>query len=493
MTLRLFIFLLVARLACVLPAKAEPPARVLTLEECVRRALAHNLDVRIEELAVAAEGWNVVREQAEFDPALFGNTTYRDSSQPLDPERAAALGLGSLESQTWRFETGFEGRLPTGTRYRLSLQDTRTEGTLAPEPVHVGAAAVSLTQPILRDFGLQPNLARLRVARLSRRMATEQWRALASRVLTDTQIAYFQLVHAHEARQAAVEDRQRAQRLLADTRRRAELGVVNRLEIVQAEAGVAAREEAVLVAEQTIREAENTLRRLMGLVGTQGAETRMLPAELPALPEPTLEREAALRVALEQRPDYQQLRHQVEREGVLVRFQRNQLWPQFDLVGSYGLNARANTFGDWTDNLGRAEDPEWAVGLVMRVPLGNRAARAEYQQARIREQQAQLALERLQQQIVLEVDNAIGRVRTNRQRVEATRAAWRLAEESLRAEEEKQRAGSSTSFLVLEAQSRLAQARAALIRAEADYRSSIVELAHAQGTAFEQAGIVLVE
>ncbi|MDW8343868.1 MAG: TolC family protein, partial [Verrucomicrobiae bacterium] len=274
---------------------------------------------------------------------------------------------------------------------------------------------------------------------------------------------------------------------------RAELGVVNRLEIVQAEAGVAAREEAVLVAEQTIREAENTLRRLMGSIGAPQAETWLVPSELPALPEPTVDREAALRVALERRPDYQRLRHQLEREGVVVRFQRNQLWPQLDLVGGYGLNARATTFGEWTDNLGRAEDPEWAVGLVMRVPLGNRAARAEYQQARIREHQAQLALERLQQQIVLEVDNAIGRVRTNRQRVEATRAAWRLAEESLRAEEEKQRAGSSTSFLVLEAQSRLAQARAALIRAEADYRSSIVELAHAQGTVFEQAGIVLVE
>lgn len=471
----------------------DPAMRAITLDECVRRAMAHNLDLRIEELAVATERENIRREQAEFDPALFGNTVYRDSSQPLDPERAAALGIGSVESQTWRFETGFDGRLPTGTRYRLSLLDTRTEGTLAPEPVHVGFAGISLTQPLLRDFGLAPNLTRVRVARLGKRVAREQLRLRASRVLTEVQIAYFELVHAYETRQAAVEDRQRAERLLADTRQRAALGVVNRLEVVQAEAGVAAREEAVLVAEQTIREAENRLKQLLGLTSSHWFEQRLVPTEFPVVSEPNLDRSAAMRVALERRPDYQQLRHQLERAGVLSRFQRNQLWPQLDLTGSYGWNARANTFGDWVDNLGRADDPEWAVGLILRVPLGNRAARAEYQQARVREQQAQLALERLEQQICVEVDNALGRVRTNRQRLEATRAAWRLAEESLRAEEEKQRAGTSTSFLVLEAQSRLAQARAAMIRAEADYRASVVELAQAQGMAFEQAGIVFVE
>lgn len=470
--------------------RAEPPRRFVSLDEAMRMALANNLDLRVEELAVGIERWAVTREQAVFDPALFGSTTYRDSSQPLDPERAAALGLSSLESETWRFETGFEGRLPTGARYRLALLDTRTEGTVAPEPVHVGVAGITLTQPLLRDFGLGPNLMPLRIARLNRRAASERFRARAHRVLADAQLAYFEWVRAHETWRAAHEDRQRALRLVEETRQRAELGVVGRLDVVQAEAGLAAREEAVLVAEQAIREAENALKRVLGVSGRSGWQERWEPVELPVVAPPVVEREAAWRIALERRPDYRELRHQRERESLRMGFQRNQLWPQLDLTAGYGLNARANTFGDVTDRLGRADDPEWTVGLVMRVPLGNRAAWAEYQQARLREEQAQVALERLEQQISAEVDNAVGRVQTNRQRLDATRTAWRMAEESWRAEQEKQRAGSSTSFLVLEAQARLAQARAAMIRAEADYRASLVELAYAQGTVFEQAGMV---
>jgi outer membrane protein TolC len=85
----------------------------------------------------------------------------------------------------------------------------------------------------------------------------------------------------------------------------------------------------------------------------------------------------------------------------------------------------------------------------------------------------------------------VGRVQTNFKRMEATRVASRLAGESLKAEEAKLRAGASRSFLVLQAQSQLAAARSAEIRARADYSESLVELARAEGTTLEQHRIVL--
>jgi outer membrane protein TolC len=173
---------------------------------------------------------------------------------------------------------------------------------------------------------------------------------------------------------------------------------------------------------------------------------------------------------------------EVDRQGILVQYNRNQLWPQIDLQGSYGYNGIGRSFGDFTDSVGTGDAPQWNVGVVVTIPIGNRQARANYQSARLGKEQALLTLKRLEQDIIVAVDNAVGRVETNVKRLEATAAARRLAEESLRAEEEKLRAGTSTSFLVLQAQSQLAAARSTEIRAKADYNESLVELARSEGT-----------
>ena len=102
-----------------------------------------------------------------------------------------------------------------------------------------------------------------------------------------------------------------------------------------------------------------------------------------------------------------------------------------------------------------------------------------------------LTLKRLEQDVIIQVDNAVGQVQTNFKRVEATRVASRLAEESLKAEEAKLRAGASRSFLVLQAQSQLAAARSADIRARADYSESLVDLARVEGATLQQHRIVL--
>ena len=91
------------------------------------------------------------------------------------------------------------------------------------------------------------------------------------------------------------------------------------------------------------------------------------------------------------------------------------------------------------------------------------------------------------------MDNAVGHVRTNLKSVEAAVAAHRLADESLKAEKAKLLAGTSTTFLVLQAQSQLAAARSAEIRARADYAESLVALAQQEGTTLQKNNIVLDE
>ena len=176
----------------------------LTLRDCITRALANNLDVKIERLNPQIQTWGIIREQGAFDPALTGSATYTDATEPLSPERAVALGVSSIDSQTWNFNSGLAGKLPTGTQYELTAFDARNEGTLAPSAVHVGFAGLTLTQPLLKNFGLGANTAQIRVARQNKQIAEQAFTRQVINTVSDTQNAYYDLVFAIEIGRAHV-------------------------------------------------------------------------------------------------------------------------------------------------------------------------------------------------------------------------------------------------------------------------------------------------
>lgn len=477
-----------------LPAQeATGTVRSLTLRECVEQALIHNLDIQIERINPTIESWGVVSAQGAFDPSLTGSIDYQDSTQPLDPERSASLGLSSLKQQQLQSQIGLTGKLPPGTQYNLNAFDSRASGTLASNFVYTGTAGISVTQPILKNFGLSANTAFIRIARKSRQIAQQAFVQQIINTVSDVNNAYYELVFAIEDHKAKVEDLSRAKLLLEENRKRVKIGVLSPLDVTQAEAGVAEREEAVIVAERVIKDNENVLKRLISQDVSALRDATLLPVDYPVVQMIETDANRSINTALEMRPDYLQAKHEVERQNILVKYNRNQLWPEIDLQGSYGANGRGGSFGSFSDNVLSGDNPVWTIGVTVAVPLGNRQARASYQTARLQAEQALLTLKRLEQDVIVTVDNAVRLVRSNLKRVDATRAASRLAEESLKAEEEKLRAGSSTSFLVLQAQAQLAAARSAEIRAQADYNESLVALARSEGTTLQKNNIDLGE
>lgn len=468
--------------------------RSLTIQECIERALANNLEIKVERINPGIARWGVVGEQGAFDPALSGTVNYEDATEPLTPERATALGITSLKQQQLQTQLGLGGKLPTGTQYGLTGFDTRTAGSLTTNFVHTGSSSITVTQPLLKNFGLSANTAGIRVARKTRDIAVQNFVLQVINTVSDVNNAYYELIFAIEDHKAKVEDLNRAKELLAENRKRVQIGVMSPLDVTQAEAGVAEREESVIVTERAIKDRENALKRLIAQDVMELRGESLVPFDYPVVEMVETDAARSIRTALESRPDFLAARHELDRQNILVKFNRNQLWPQIDLQGSYGLNGRGDTgFGSFADNLASGDNPAWSVGVVVTLPLGNRQARANYHTARLTAEQALLNLKRLEQDIVVEVDNVVGRVQTNLKRMDATRAASRLAEESLKAEEHKLRAGTSTSFLVLQAQSQLAAARSAEIRARADYGESLVGLARAEGATLRRHNIMLDE
>ncbi len=470
----------------------EPTNQVksLTLRECVGRALENNLEIKSERINPTIGSWGVVGAQGVYDPILSGSINYQDSIIPQDP------GFAALTEQTLNPNLGLSGKLPTGATYDFSANDTRTSGNVITNSafLYTGQAGVSVTQPLLKNFGFGVNAATIRIARASRAIAVQNFVQLVMSKINGVSTAYYELVFAIENHKAALETRELARQLLDENRQREKIGTMSRLDVIQAESGVASSEQSVILTARAIKDNENTLKRL---ICQQVAEFRglsLVPVNYPVVEMIATDVAQSTRTALQMRADYLSAKQALEKQNILVQFNRNQLWPEIDLQGSYGLNGRSRDgFGDFVDNTASGDHPAWTVGVAVTVPLGNRQARANYHTARLQAEQQLLSLKELEQDIIVQVDDAVGHVETNLQSVEAARAASRLAQESLDAEKKKLLAGTSTTFLVLQAQSQLAAARSAEIRARADYSESLVALDLAEGTILQKNNIVLDE
>ena len=471
---------------------AETGAKSLPLRECIERALANNLEIRAERINPDVQTWSITGAQGVYDPVLSGSLSYQEATIPQDPG-VPAQTQNALQPMKGFPTLGLAGKLPTGATYDFTGSDTRNSGNVITNFtfLYTGQAGVSLTQPLLKNFGLGINSAMIRIARKSKAIAVQNFVQLVMTKVTAVSSAYYELVFAIEDHKAKVEDLSQAKELLAEDRRRVQIGVLTPLDVTQAEAGVAEREQAVILAARVIKDNENTLKRLICREVTEFRGIALVPVDYPLVQMIQTDVAESTRTALTLRPDYRSAKETLEKQNIQIQFYRNQLWPEIDLQGSYGLNGRGHTFDSFGDNLATGNSPVWGVGLSVSFPLGNRQARSQYHIAQLDADQLLLNLKALEQDIVVQVDNAVGHVEANLKSVEAAHEATRLAQESLTAEKKKLLAGTSTTFLVLQAQAQLATVRSAEIRARADYAESLVTLDQAEGTILRKNNIVL--
>jgi len=248
----------------------------------------------------------------------------------------------------------------------------------------------------------------------------------------------------------------------------------------------------LLAAEGAEDTQQRLLKNLLSDDYSQWMDVYIQPAEaLIAIPE-QFDLQESWRRGLTQRPDVLQQKIALEKQGYIIKFQKNQLFPQLDIVGSAGLNASSREDLDDALNQIRGRDnPFWSVGGQLSIPLGNRSARYSYRSAKVTRQQIELQLKQLEQQVLIRIENAIAVARTAFQRANATREARTFAEAALEAEQKKLESGKSTSFEVLRLQRDLTTARSGEIRALADYNAALAQIALNEGTTLERRKVKL--
>lgn len=467
-------------------AYTQDTAVSLTLRECIERALRNNLDISIERVNPQIQSANILGAYGDFDPHLQLQLNRTDQQLPL-----FQVQTNSAATQTKQtiYNPSLTGKLPTGTGYDIAYNTTRQLTSPGFDIQYRAVGTVSLTQPLLRNFGLGPNLANLRIARKNKQIAFYTLVAKVTDTINQVHTAYFDLIFAIQNLKVQQESLELAKALLAENKKRLEVGMMSPLDVTQAESGVATQEEAVIEAEQQIKTQANLLRRLIASDVEPLRQSRLVPVDTPSVEPVIVDTDQSIKLGLQNRPEYLQQKQQIESNQIQLRFDRNQLFPQIDLQASYGQAGLGGSYENAFDSTSEGNFPQWLIGVVVDIPLGDLKARGSYRASKLKVQQAILQLKNTEQSIIVDVDNTATQVLTNLKRIEATGAARRLAEETLNAERKKLQAGTSTSYNVLLHQRDLTDARSKEIRAIADYNESLANFHRAEGTLLQKNNI----
>jgi outer membrane protein TolC len=487
-----FIGILSAFFAVVTVAVAQdstnaPAGHAMSLEDCIQAALAHNFDVQIQRYNPQIDLYSLNAAYEGYDPTFSASGTHSYNVSPgggVNPYSTNAAPARVTDQNS--FNSGISGTLlPWGLQYSLSSglsQDYLPDSSTA----NVG---VTLAQPLLKNFWIDSTRLSIRLAKNLLASDEQGLRQQLITSVTAVATAYYELIFEQENVQVQQEALQLSQTQLDQDKQRLQIGTLAILSVEQDESQVA-QNQANLIAEQSKLDSDqNALKTLLTDEYSKWHDVDIQPSEpLVASPQ-SFNLQDSWSKGITERPDLLQARLKVEKQGIQLKYDRNQLFPELDLTGSYGYNGSGRVFENAVDQTGEGNAPFYTYGAKITVPLGNIGPRNIYKSDKVSLQQLLLTLKQLEQSVMVEIDNAVKTAQSDYQSVEATKQARIYAEEALDAEQKTYAVGKATTFEVLTYQNNLTAARSQEIRALANYNEALANLSAQEGTTLERYNI----
>ena len=498
----------------------------LSLQDAIRMGLENNLDVQVERYAPMIADLDVSVAEGAYEPELFAEGFYKDTRTP-----SASTLSGVDPSITYSTEGrgGLRGILPlAGTEYSAQFSGSRRIfnspfQTLSPE--YDSGWSINLTQPLLRNLIWNEPWTRVRSTRLLLGSSEDGFRRAVMDEVQRIEDAYWELIAAEEALRVADKSLETAAALREQVKTQFEVGVVSKVEVTEAEAGVSQREVERIRAENQYRNQQDVLIDLVLGPNLRASSTlEIRPTDRPDEFTPyEVDVEGAVGRAFEHRPELAQAAKDVERSEVQLAFTRNQRLPSLDGVFSFGQSGLSGNRGRHFCNPTEAassilgcssatltspnlhqgpfdnsysdynRSPQSVAGARLTIPIPNRGASANASKSELELARARTSVHRLEQQIIIDVRKAARDLEASQEGIVAARSARAAAAEQLRAEQIRLEYGESTPFDVLQREEALVGRERDEIGAFRAYRTSVTALDRAQGTILRNRNIDIAD
>jgi outer membrane protein len=482
----------------------------LSLNEAIRRALENNNEIEVARADVRLAESFLNALQGVYDPVFQVTPQFRNSVRPEASTLGGADTSGTVSTTDFTVNNSLVRQVEFwGGSYDVFFNNNRRNTSFAfntLNPVYSATLGVSYTQPLLRDRVIDNNRRLIRIQRKRLQQSDADFRRRTTEVIAQVQRAYWNLVFAIRDEQNQVANLNLARENFRRTEAAVAVGAVAPIQRAEVQTELSNRESALLLASQQVTYAENALKSLMlrdplatewsrALVPTDEVRTEVEPVNL----------QDALTEARANRPELRRLSLQSEVNAVDLEYFRNQTKPRVDLQGTFSTNGLSGSavapgvpeefvggYPKTLANLFKLKTRDVVVGVTIQLPLRNRTAKANLTTAQIERDQLAAQTRSQDQNIEVEVRNAVQAVETARRRVLTARQARESAEEQLAGERRLYQVGRSTTFLLFQRENALVNARNQELRAETDYNIAVAELQRATSTTL-RANNVLVE
>ncbi len=511
----------------------------IALSDAIRRALENNNDIEVSRDDVRFQETQVRSLLGIYDPVFTATPNFTRSHTT---GQAATKDFRANANFSQFFERGggsYQVFLNNQRTESAFGQAQVSSGTISStsSATYFSSLGANFTQPLFRNFRIDTRRHGIIIARKRLEQTDTDFRLKATTTISSVQRAYWDFVFALRNQQNQVANVNLARENLRQIEVKIDAGAAAPLERAEVATELANREGDLLLTTQQVETSENTLKQLVirDPLSPEWMQT-LVPTDAPAFSLDPVSLDDSMKDAMDNRFELKRLKLQREINAVDIDFFKNQIKPQIDFTSTFSLNglSRSGTNSAFTTNqltnsqdlflfnslnatrttlllpvfvnpslvvpaspsflfggfnrslanIFRPDAPNFAVGVTISFPFRNRTAKANLDGAKVQEHQLDAQTRGEEQTVIVEVRNAVQAVETSRQRVLTARRARENAEIQLDGERKLYDAGRSTTFLLLQRENTLNNAKNAEIRAETDYNKSLADLQRTTSTAF---------
>ena len=467
---------------------------LIGMVDCVAMALKNNTEIQIRKIYPKVEDQNVRIEKSKFEPNLsFDLST--ESNDDLSP--LTLTGVNPTKTRTGIFNFGYDEKFVTGTTISLDFDNTRVSSNSLIDtynPYFDSEASVTITQPLLKGFGIIVNKAGFLIAKNNKLKSDQNLLNEMMNVLTEVKKRYYGFQYTQEQYKVALASLERIQDLHDINKEKYLKGLASNVDLLGSESELAQTEEGVLAAEESMMAAEDNLKFITNLID----DVELWNARIVLLDKLAYEKHGvdlinSIEKAFEYRPDYAAAKIELKNKDISVIFYKNNVLPQLDLTGMYGLNGLGQQFSKDMGNMGSGNYQDWSVGVTFKMPLFSDKERGEYEKSKLDKVKALLDFKRLEQKIILEVRDASRKVDIKYRVLDASTKAKNAEEENYAAQETRFRAGLVSTLDMVIYYERVTKSQVNYVKSVIDYNIAVIELVKAEGMTLVNEDIRLEE
>lgn len=486
---------------------SNPRALHLSLDDTIKTAMQQNLGVQLQRFDYAEAGQGLRSTYGIFD--WLATSTFQQSS--TQSPTISRFQPSATRSTVGNF--GVSQLIPTGGIYSIDWTNSRVSttgfGTIV-SPAYRSGLGLSLTQPLMRNFGVDVTRRGITVARNTLGISRELFRTVLMDAASSVEQAYLDLIYARQYVDVVKEAVFLARDQARITQIRIDVGASAPLDILQPRVQIATTEEQLIAAVANVRDAEDRLRALMHFPSSDW-DRPIIPTDSVRYTPMSVDVEQSVARAFDLRPEIRETRLTTDTRRIQALYARNQTRPKVDVSLGYsaaGLAGHAAAIDPFTGQptglistgYSRAlrqvfedEFPSWSVGVNLGVPVLNIGARAEARRTRLEYERSRTDAEQTRQTIVVQVRAAARAIDTAAKEIVASRTGREAAEQNVDAERKRYENGMTTNFQVLQVQQQLADARAREIQALVGYNKAVAAYHRAIGDLLDVRNISVEE